>query len=276
MTEHLLPGALPTPIADHPMRFVDTETSGGRAGPETLLEIAIVDEWGTVLMDTLIDPGRPIDPRVTAIHGITDELVQHAPSWSEIEPLVTGFLTGAEFVAHGAAFDRAVVGRAAEGAAAFSCTIELCRRKLGRPRRLSAAAELAGFSPPGPWHRALPDALACRSVYRWLSSLPDLSDNDRRALKRAAAQAARERREQAQMWDRRLVRVPAQLCPPPVMAGWAWTLEMDERLTALWHSGRDMLDLLEEFPRTPAAIFARLERLGLIPAAFNPYARDPT
>ncbi|HWK43945.1 MAG TPA: 3'-5' exonuclease [Stellaceae bacterium] len=282
-----LPGALPSPLFDHPVRYVDTETAGGSIGPDALIEIAIIDELGTVLLDTLVDPGRSIDPRVTAIHGITDEMVQHAPDWPSLQPVVTALLAGAEFVAHGVAFDRAVIGPAADEVSAFTCTLDLCRRKLGRTRRLSAAAAMAGFvldatvpdaafgARPTSWHRALADAQGCRAVHRWLSALPDLTSEQRAEARREETAAKRERQQRALAWDRRLVRVQPRLCPEPVMAGQPWTQLMDDRLIALWRAGKDVLDILEDIPRTPRAVFARLAHLGVIPAALDPYAKDP-
>jgi DNA polymerase III epsilon subunit-like protein len=70
----------PASPPDPPLRYVDTETAGGAADPRNILELAIVDEHGSVLLETLINPGRPIDAFVIRIHGITDEMVQHAPS----------------------------------------------------------------------------------------------------------------------------------------------------------------------------------------------------
>jgi DNA polymerase-3 subunit epsilon len=46
---------------------------------------------------------------------------------------------------------------------------------------------------------------------------------------------------------------------------------LDARLVQMWREGREMLDILELFLRTPRSIFARLEHLGLIPPEHNPY-----
>jgi DNA polymerase-3 subunit epsilon len=251
-----------------PVRYVDTETAGGRAGPESILEIAIIDETGRVLLDTLIDPGRPIDPFVARIHGITDAMIRGAPRWDDVAPEAARLLAGTEFVAHSVAFDRAVVGAAAAAAARFTCTVSLCRRKLGRAHKLRVAAEMAGHVPAGRWHRAAADALACRTVHRWLVAQPDLSAEEIQARRQAAAaQAAAE----CAPADPRLVRVPPALCPEPVMTGRRWTAEMDETLRRMWSDGCGVPAILAHFLRTPSAIFARLERLGMVDAESNPY-----
>ncbi|HEY0522388.1 MAG TPA: 3'-5' exonuclease [Stellaceae bacterium] len=263
-----------------PVRYVDTETAGGRAGPESILEIAIVDETGMVLLDTLIDPGRPIDPFVVRIHGITDDMVQGAPRWDDVAPEAARLLAGTEFVAHSVAFDRAVVGAAAAAAARFTCTVSLCRRKLGRAHKLRVAAEMAGHVPAGRWHRAAADALACRSVHRWLVAQPDLPAEEIQARRRAAAAAAQAATDLAPASGRapadpRLVRLPPALCPEPVMTGRRWTVEMDETLRRMWRDGCDVPAILAHFLRTPSAIFARLERLGMVDAESNPYHFEP-
>jgi hypothetical protein len=191
-----------------------------------------------------------------------------------VAPLAAAHLAGSEFVAHNAAFDRAVLGEAAAGAARFTCTVALCRQKLGRAHRLKSVADLAGHVPAGAWHRAAADALACRAAHRWLLLRPDLTPEQRREA-RLAAKAEREgARPDLVFGDPRLVRIRPQLCPEPTMAGQRWTPAMDERLRAMWQAGHDVLAILELMPRTPAAIFARLEQLGLIEAAANPYVFD--
>jgi DNA polymerase III epsilon subunit-like protein len=262
---------LPEGPADAPLRYVDTETAGGRAGPQSLIEVAVIDEEGAVLLDTLVDPGRPIDPFTMRIHGISDAMVQGAPTWDRVAPRLAALLEGAELVAHHAAFDAAVLGPAAAAARRVTCTLALCRRKLGRPHRLAAVAALAGHVPAGAWHRARADALACRSAHRWLVARPDLTPEERRAQREAWRAARALARPDRRFGDPRLVRVPRGLCPEPVLAGEPWTPFADALLARLWREGRDVPAILEAIPRTPVAIFARLERLALIPREANPY-----
>jgi hypothetical protein len=59
------------------------------------------------------------------------------------------------------------------------------------------------------------------------------------------------------------------------LAGQRWTAAADALLARLWREGRDVPAILEAIPRTPVAIFARLERLGLILPAANPYGEPP-
>jgi DNA polymerase-3 subunit epsilon len=255
--------------------YVDTETSGVVQGPGGLVEIAVVDENGTVLFERLVNPMHPINPFCVRIHGITDEMVAQAPTWDEIRPELTALFDGSHFVAHNVTFDRLVVGEAGAGILETTCTVELCRRKLGYPLKLALAAERASHVAVGPWHRAAADALACRSVHVWLNGLPDLSPEERRAF-----QAARRREKSAmkaalKAIDPRLAKVREQKCPTPLRHGQPWTAELDARLAQMWREGREMIDILELFLRTPRSIFARLEHLNLIPPEHNPYGSRP-
>jgi DNA polymerase-3 subunit epsilon len=204
-----------------PMRtlYVDTETSGVVQGPGGLVEIAVVDENGSVLFEQLVNPMHPINPFCVRIHGITDEMVAHAPTWDEIRPELAALLDGSHFVAHNVTFDRGVVGEAGESILETTCTVELCRRKLGYPLKLALAAERASHVAAGPWHRAAADALACRSVHVWLMGLPDLAPEERKAL-----QAARKREKHAakvalKEIDPRLAKVRERTCPTPLRHG---------------------------------------------------------
>jgi len=50
---------------------------------------------------TLINPGKKIPSKVTKITGITDEMVEHAPSFAQEYPNLCGNLVGSEYlIAH--------------------------------------------------------------------------------------------------------------------------------------------------------------------------------
>ena len=63
--------------------ILDTETTGLNAHDE-VIQLGIVDMRGIVLLDTLVRPTNPIAPEARAIHGITDEVLAQAPSFSNL------------------------------------------------------------------------------------------------------------------------------------------------------------------------------------------------
>lgn len=54
---------------------------------------------------TYLNPERPIDEAAEAVHGISEELLEGAPTFGEIAPELAGFLNGAELIVHNAPFD---------------------------------------------------------------------------------------------------------------------------------------------------------------------------
>ena len=73
--------------------FLHSKTTGAVELDE-VVEIAILDTAGAPLADELVKPKRHIRPNATQVHGITDEMVELAPRWSEVLPKVEDLLIG--------------------------------------------------------------------------------------------------------------------------------------------------------------------------------------
>ena len=84
--------------------FLDTETTGFEKIDE-IVEISIIDSDGTVLLDTLCKPNRPIPPGAQAVHGISDAQVADAPGWADVWPQVRAALDGRVLAMYNAKFD---------------------------------------------------------------------------------------------------------------------------------------------------------------------------
>lgn len=158
--------------------FLDTETTGLNPPEDKLVEIAIIDEAGNSVLNTLIDPGRPIG-FATSIHSISDDMVSGAPSLETVWPRVQGLLSGQHVVICNAAFDRAFFPDQLGCAAQVSCAMLQFARIYGersprynsyRWQKLTHAAAHIGYRWEGQAHRALADAKAARAVWRWMSS----------------------------------------------------------------------------------------------------------
>ncbi|MET7713699.1 3'-5' exonuclease [Streptomyces sp. NPDC005407] len=93
-------------LEDPQVVILDTETTG-LDGDARVVDIAVVDVSGTVLLDTLVNPGEPIPPDATDIHGITDAMVQGAPSFASILSKLTQALTGRRCLIYNAPYDTA-------------------------------------------------------------------------------------------------------------------------------------------------------------------------
>ncbi len=73
--------------------FMPCKTTGAAEFAE-VVEIAILDCTGTPLVDELVKPKRHIRENASDEHGITDEMINFAPRWSEILPKVEENLAG--------------------------------------------------------------------------------------------------------------------------------------------------------------------------------------
>lgn len=93
-------------------RFVviDFETTGIDPTSDRVVEMGIaVFEHGELVVakSWLINPGMPVPPEVSAVHGITDEMLARAPAFAEVIAEALPLLDGAAPMAYNAPFDRA-------------------------------------------------------------------------------------------------------------------------------------------------------------------------
>lgn len=93
--------------------IVDTETTGLGSDAQ-IIEIAVIDLKGNVLINTLIKPTIAIPAEATAIHGITDEMVADAPSWRDVLPEVIESI-GDCWIAYNAEFDKRMIEQESGG-----------------------------------------------------------------------------------------------------------------------------------------------------------------
>ena len=97
-----------------PLVVLDCETTGLQVSHDRILSVGAVRLQGRhiyhhVVLDHLVDPGRPIPPSSSAIHGITDAMVEGQPSFAEIFPEIRAFLDGCVLFGHNVPFDLAML-----------------------------------------------------------------------------------------------------------------------------------------------------------------------
>ena len=88
--------------------IVDVETTGGVKGPTRLTEIAIFRHDGHQVVGSfhsLLNPGCSIPPFIRHLTGISDEMVQDAPTFADVAKDVLAITQDAIFVAHNVGFD---------------------------------------------------------------------------------------------------------------------------------------------------------------------------
>ena len=94
---------------------LDTETTGLDYTKEKMVEFAAVRLENGKIKDefqTLINPKQHIRKSSIAIHGITEDMVQDAPTEEEVMPKILEFIGDYPIVAHNAIFDYSFLNEA--------------------------------------------------------------------------------------------------------------------------------------------------------------------
>ena len=177
-----MPFSLLQPLSEIPIAFLDVETTGASADfGHRVTELGIVRmERGQVVGEyqQLIDPQRKISPGVSALTGITNEMVAGQPRFCDQLPAALPLLRGAVVVGHNIRFDLSFLLREfrrsgsdmAEllGDVPVLDTVRMARRRFGRGGNgLQRLAPRLGIAPTGA-HRALADAQTTALVFHRL------------------------------------------------------------------------------------------------------------
>lgn len=175
------PAALP--LHDAPYVVFDVETTGSSAREGGITELGAVKVWrGEIVeeLSTLVNPGRPIQPFVVRLTGITDEMVADAPPPEEVMPRFEEFAEGCVISGHNVSFDCGFVDAARDSVGLEPLTnpvldtLKLSRTLVPglRRYRLSSLVEHFGIE-ASPNHRALSDATATAGLLLRLLKLLD-------------------------------------------------------------------------------------------------------
>ena len=189
------------PIATAEFMVVDTETNGLGGDACELTEVGAVLVGGGELHDrwsSLVRTSAPLRRGIQRFTGITQAMVDGAPSLESVLPPLAELLRGRVMVAHNAAFDRRVLRQAFSRVGLewpnppVICTAALARAMLPlqRERRLTVLADALGIEVRQA-HRALADAETCARVLCAL--LPRLCANASTVAEALKAVAPRRR-----------------------------------------------------------------------------------
>ena len=158
--------------------YLDTETTGLDNSAE-IIEISIIDHTGTVLLDSLIKPLKPIPTAATAIHHITNEMVQTAPTWPVLWPTIRNHLVGSLIGIYNSDFDIKMIRQTHQKYQPWRenlqnfCIMKLFAQFIGqwdpnrksyRYFRLEQAGQTCKINIPNS-HRALDDTKLARAVH---------------------------------------------------------------------------------------------------------------
>jgi DNA polymerase III subunit epsilon len=140
--------------------ILDTETTGLDANDE-VIQLAIVDMHGNVLLHTFVRPTVPIGTEARAIHGIPDEVLAEAPYFSNLHDTIALLLGNRSVLAYNADFDRRLLAQTCAkyglpplAVAEWDCVMERYARFWGehsdtgqhKPQSLSHACAQQGIN----------------------------------------------------------------------------------------------------------------------------------
>ncbi|WP_196259814.1 DUF294 nucleotidyltransferase-like domain-containing protein [Pelagibacterium limicola] len=169
-----------TPLIDMDAVVLDTETTGLDVRKDRIIQIGAVRLHGPDLLDDkkldiIVNPGLPIPPSSSRIHGLTDAHVAEKPGFAAAAPVASAYIGQAVVIGHSINFDMAVF------------RFEAARHGIGWPqlRVLDVALLAAGLDrglvdtsldslalslgiPIEGRHTALGDALVTAGIYRAL------------------------------------------------------------------------------------------------------------
>jgi DNA polymerase-3 subunit epsilon len=88
--------------------ILDTETTGLKSDDE-IVEISIINADGDILLDTLIKPQKKIPDEAIKIHSITNEDVQHAPTWKDVYKKYREIVKGKPVIIYNKSYDTRII-----------------------------------------------------------------------------------------------------------------------------------------------------------------------
>jgi DNA polymerase-3 subunit epsilon len=172
----------------NPLVFFDLETTGIDVAIDRIVEISYLKIFPNETEESKtirINPTVPIPPKVTAIHGITDEDVRDAPTFAQIANQLVKVFEGCDFAGYNSnKFDIPLL---AEEFLRAGVEIDLKKRKFidiqvifykKEQRTLSAAYKFYCDKDLSEAHSARGDTLATYEILKaQLERYPDLPNN---------------------------------------------------------------------------------------------------
>ncbi|MCX7997086.1 MAG: exonuclease domain-containing protein [Patescibacteria group bacterium] len=160
---------------DHPLAFVDIETTGSSVTADRIIEIGIlrVDAGDRVTeYKTLLNPHTHIPPFILEMTGISPSALREAPDFRDVMQDVYELLEDCIFVAHNARFDYAFIRNEFKRqdytySAKVLCTVKLSRLLFPHHNRhnLDSIIQRFGIACENR-HRAFDDARVLWDFYR--------------------------------------------------------------------------------------------------------------
>jgi DNA polymerase-3 subunit epsilon len=166
--------------------ILDTETTGLDDHDE-VIQLAMIDMSGNVLLDTLVKPTVCVTPEARTVHGITDQALTNAPDFPDLYNAIAVLLGNHSVLAYNADFDRRILTQTSAKyalppfeVAAWDCVMERYARFWGehsqaghaKPQSLSTACMQQGIDVQG-HHDAVKDCLLTLALIKAVAVAED-------------------------------------------------------------------------------------------------------
>ena len=158
--------------------ILDIETTGLLNDPYAeIVEIAVIDMQGNVLLNTLVKPRHKIDESSVAfqVNGITNEMVKNARSWEAVCGDLMEILWGQEKIAlaYNAKFDITMIERQSAAKLENECLMQLYSQWYGTSKRHKLCDAAAHFGiTTTQTHRAVDDCQMALAVFNNIRQYP--------------------------------------------------------------------------------------------------------
>jgi DNA polymerase-3 subunit epsilon len=155
---------------------IDFETSGlSPSSGDRVIEVAALKISNNKIVDqfqSLINPGFAISRRITSITGISNKMLEEAPSGFEVISDLVDFLDSNYLVAHNASFDKSFLSNELRitkinKSYDFTCSMKMARRAFpfAPNHKLGTLIEYRGIEHSSGLHRALSDVTATYKLW---------------------------------------------------------------------------------------------------------------
>lgn len=153
--------------------ILDTETTGLSAGYDEIVQIAVIDQAGAILLDAyvnvthpdrLIEKGEPFGMSASDVNGITPDMLLNAPAWPQVYFRLLEIIAGRKVIIYNADFDLAMI---AGDCARYGIEPPDIDADCAMIAYATYAGEWSGYwkdykwQPLGGGHTALEDCRAC-------------------------------------------------------------------------------------------------------------------
>lgn len=158
--------------------ILDTETTGLSPYTDRIIQISAIryDEQGSpiVFFDTLLNPCCLVSPQITAINGITNQMVAVAPCADQVRDRFLSFLGDALLVGYNVTFDLRFLNQTFPGffpGRSYVDVLPLARRALDLPSyKLESVSSAIGFYPETAFHDSFTDCEAVAAILRHIDA----------------------------------------------------------------------------------------------------------